>query len=329
MEGKRFIRTIRPQNILSYGPDTPEISLEPLNVLIGLNASGKSNLIDILSILQAAPRNLPEPIRLGGGTREWLWKGRDRLGPASLEVTVEPHPKGIMPLRYKLSFTEVRSRFQMWDEAVENETPQPGYAHPFFYYGYQEGNPVLNVMAQGSTGRTEKRYLKREEVHPEKSILSQRRDPDTYPELTYLAHRFERIGLYRDWRLGPDAPHRLPQKADLPQESLMEDGLNLGLVLNDLMDRPPVKRDLLNRLQEFYPNIEDVNTKLTGGAVEVTFHEESLQHPIPATRQSDGSLRYLSLLMISATPIHILLHALRNQRLVCIRILSRTWRSSW
>ena len=56
MEGKRFLHSIRLQNILSFGPDTPELPLEPLNVLIGPNASGKSNLIEALSLLAAAPR---------------------------------------------------------------------------------------------------------------------------------------------------------------------------------------------------------------------------------------------------------------------------------
>ena len=225
------------ENILSYGPDTAELRLEPLNVLIGPNASGKSNLIDVLSILQAAPRNLPEPIRRGGGTHEWLWKGQDQLGPASVDVTVE-NPNGIMPLRYRLSFTEMMHRFELWDEAVENETPQPGYEEPFFYYRYQRGQPVLNVRTEADAPRSQ-RHLQREDVHPEKSILSQRRDPDFYPELTYLASQFERIGLYREWNLGPNTPFRLPQRTDLPRGSLMESGMNLGLVLNDARNGSP------------------------------------------------------------------------------------------
>ena len=75
MEGAKFIETIRLENILSYGPGNSELSLEPLNILIGPNASGKSNLIEVLSLLQAAPRDLQAPIRLGGGIRDWIWKG--------------------------------------------------------------------------------------------------------------------------------------------------------------------------------------------------------------------------------------------------------------
>lgn len=300
MEGKRFIRTIRLQNILSYGPDTPELRLEPLNVLIGPNASGKSNLIDALSILQAAPRDLPRSIRRGGGTHEWLWKGRDDLVPSTVDVTVD-YPNGIMPLRYVLSFSEVRHRFDLRDERIENERPQQGNYEPYLYYRYQQGRPVLNVRSQTGDSRFH-RSLQREDVHPEKSILSQRRDPDFYPELTYLANQFERIGLYREWNLGPYAQHRLPQKVDLPQDSLMENSLNLSLVVDDLINRPLLKRELIERLRVFYPSIEDINTKITGSAVEIFFHERGLYHPVPAIRLSDGSLRYLYLLAILCHP---------------------------
>ena len=54
MEGMRFFQTIRLDNILSFGPSEEEFPLEPLNVLIGPNASGKSNLIEVLSLLHAA-----------------------------------------------------------------------------------------------------------------------------------------------------------------------------------------------------------------------------------------------------------------------------------
>ena len=88
MDGKRFIRTIRLENILSYGPERTELELQPLNVLIGPNASGKSNLIEALSLLESTPSNLQRPIEVGGGIREWLWKGQDDLPTATIENTV-------------------------------------------------------------------------------------------------------------------------------------------------------------------------------------------------------------------------------------------------
>ena len=55
MEGKKLIHSIRLENFLSYGDKGEEIKLEPLNVLIGRNASGKSNLIETISLLHATP----------------------------------------------------------------------------------------------------------------------------------------------------------------------------------------------------------------------------------------------------------------------------------
>src|SRR5262245_24166922 len=118
MEGRKLIRTIRAQNILSYGPQSAELSLEALNVLIGPNASGKSNLIEVLSLLAAAPKDLQVPIREGGGVRDWLWKGSQKPPTATVDVTVY-YAQRTMPLRYRLSFTETASRFQLRDEAIE------------------------------------------------------------------------------------------------------------------------------------------------------------------------------------------------------------------
>jgi predicted ATPase len=66
VEGKKLIRTLHLENLLSFGPESGEITLEPLNVLIGPNASGKSNLIESMAILRATPKDLTAPIREGG-----------------------------------------------------------------------------------------------------------------------------------------------------------------------------------------------------------------------------------------------------------------------
>lgn len=299
MEGKRFIRTIRLDNILSYGSWDDEFPLEPLNVLIGPNASGKSNLIEVLSLLAAAPRDVQAPIREGGGVRDWLWKGASGLNTANVDVTVE-YPKGHQPLRYRLSFTETGSRFTLKDEAIENEKPYQDKDTPYLYYHYQEGRPVLNVVTEEENEL--ERGLRREDMKPDQSILSQRRDPDSYPALTYLVEQFERIRFYREWSFKRDKPPRLSAAVDSIQHYLLEDASNLGLVLSDLRNRPPVKRRMLDRIRDFYPSVEDIVPNINNGAVQTFFHEEGLQHPVPATRLSDGSLRYLCLLAVLCHP---------------------------
>jgi recombinational DNA repair ATPase RecF len=46
---KRFLRTFKARNILSFGTESPEIELQSLNVPIGPNGSGKSNLIGAIA----------------------------------------------------------------------------------------------------------------------------------------------------------------------------------------------------------------------------------------------------------------------------------------
>ncbi|NJL59170.1 MAG: AAA family ATPase, partial [Desulfobacteraceae bacterium] len=90
-----LIHQIRLSNLLSFGPDSEELSLKNLNVIIGPNGSGKSNLIEAIGLLQAAPTtpSLSNPIRRGGGIIEWLWKG-DKSPTAVIEAIID-NPRGI------------------------------------------------------------------------------------------------------------------------------------------------------------------------------------------------------------------------------------------
>lgn len=286
-----MIRTLRLTHFLSYGPHSQPVELTALNVIIGPNGSGKSNLIEALELLRAAPRDLLTPIRDGGGVRDWLWKGATKPPIAMIDAVID-NPKG-PALRYVLSFTEVGQRFEIVEERVENERPDKGHVNPYLYYKFENGHGVLNVKGK-------QRRLQREEIDPTASILAQRKDPDQYPELTYLGNVFSKIRLYREWSFGRFTIPRLPQKADLPNEYLEPDASNLGLVLNRLRREPAVKKQLLDALRALYDGIDDFDVQIEGGTVQVFFHEGSSL--IPATRLSDGTLRYLCLLAILCHP---------------------------
>ncbi|MDZ8108651.1 MAG: AAA family ATPase [Nostoc sp. DedQUE12a] len=306
MEGKRFIHSIRLENFLSYGNEGEEIQLQPLNVLIGSNASGKSNLIEAIGLLQATPGNLTAPIREGGGVREWLWKGATGIPTAEIEAVID-YPQGIMPLRYKLGFTMVNQRLEIVDEAIENQNANyDGAEDVYFFYRYQNGRPVLNVrttpegQAGTSTGRSSRR-LRQEELSPNQSVLSQKKDLDSYPELTYLGNQFSKIRIYREWNIGRYTPPRMAQPADLPNDFLDEDARNLGHVLNNL-DYQGEKPKLLKQLQKFYDAIDDITIRVESATVQVFLREQKLGLAVPATRLSDGTLRYLCLLTILSHP---------------------------
>jgi predicted ATPase len=60
-----LIKRLTLKKILSFNEATVELG--PLNVLIGPNAVGKSNLIEVIGLLQAAPNSLATAILRGGG----------------------------------------------------------------------------------------------------------------------------------------------------------------------------------------------------------------------------------------------------------------------
>ena len=288
-----LIKTIKLHNLLSFGPDTPELEMRPLNVLIGPNGSGKSNFIEAIGLLQAAPRDLAAPIREGGGIGDWIWRGELKSTSAKVEVVVE-NRKGSQALRYRLGFAERGQRFELTEEQIENKSSIKNHDKPYIYFERRGAHTVLNYRDE------KQRQLRPEDVDAEQSILAQRKDPDHYPELTYLGEAFARMRLYREWTFGRYTPPRLPQKADLPNDFLGEDGKNMGLVLNRLKRETKAKAQILEALRKLYEGVSDFDTIIEGGTVQVFFQEGDIS--VPATRLSDGTLRYLSLLAILCHP---------------------------
>jgi predicted ATPase len=287
-----LLESLRLSDLLSYGPNSDAVELRPLNVLIGANGSGKSNLIEAIDLLRSTPREVAVPVREGGGVRDWLWRGSEKPATATLEAVVR-YPAGPQSLRYALSFAEAGAKLEITDERIENEFADQGKTKPYFYFGYEHGRPMLNV-------RDSQRELRREEIDPRRSILSQRKDPDQYPELTYLGEVFGRIRIYREWSFGRYTPPRLPQPADLPNDHLTEDARNLGLVLNRLRRDPAVKRRLVEHMARLYEGLDDFEVIVEAGTVQVFLQEG--RWTVPATRLSDGTLRYLCLLAILCHP---------------------------
>lgn len=289
-----LIQHLAPKNFLSFGPDNPGIELRALNLFIGANGSGKSNLFEAISLMRATPKEVRDVTRKGGGVTEWLWKGRPK-NPASVEWVVS-YPNGRMPLKHVLAFRAVAQSFSLDDERVENSEPQNDReGDVYFYYRYQHGRPVVNSYEKG------KRGLATDTIEADRSILAQRRDPDIYPELAWLAQNYERVRIYREWSFGRNAVFREPQKADMRNDILEEDFSNLGLFLNRLRTRFPVaKRSILDGLKDLYDGINDFDVSMEGGTVQVFFTEGDFS--IPATRLSDGTLRYLCLLAILCDP---------------------------
>src|SRR5712671_5835698 len=97
-----LFKRLELKNLLSF--QETKIDLRPLNILIGPNASGKSNLIDVISLLQATPTSLNDAIRQGGGARSWI-SNADGAGTVAT-VVCDIAGESSRSLRYKLAFSE-------------------------------------------------------------------------------------------------------------------------------------------------------------------------------------------------------------------------------
>ena len=307
---------LRVQNLLSFGAKGVEVNLTPLNVLIGPNGSGKSNLIEVVGLLNSAPEDLAEPFRETGGVAEWIWKGGSKAPTAVIEATVNvsqkakrasftlpsrrrsgTRPPSCAALSYRLEFRPSNYQLEIVDERIQAESlPRASVWQPSpeVFFAYENGRPVLNV-------RGKRQMLRPEEINPQKSVLSQRKDPEQYPELTEIGRLFASFRFYRDWEFGIGSRARKASPADAPADFLEESTRNLALMVNQLNDRPETKAELLKYTQTFYADAESINTTIVGGQVDVRLQEKS-KFNISAARLSDGTLRWMALLTILLHP---------------------------
>ena len=310
-----LINYLKVAGLLSFGREGIDLPLTPLNVLIGPNGSGKSNLLEVLALLQAAPREFSEPINRGGGVREWFWKGEEHSGRADIEVEVASPEDGAF--RHALTLVDRSGQPVLIDERIEPKQAQPDDAGAVFYCrpprNHQavekmraaEPPPAIQEANRAAGGAHPRNIAVRHDggiqfagdFRPEQSLLSFA--TPLHPPLWFLKEQYGRIRLYRNWSFGPTAPFRQPASAHDRTDFLIEGGANLPLVLSNF--HGSAKRRFVEALGELFDGIVDVSCPVTGGTVSL-FVEERDGRQIPASRLSDGTLRYLGLLAVLLHP---------------------------
>lgn len=294
-----MIRSLRLDGFLSFAPGSKPLELRPLNVLIGPNGAGKSNVLEAIELLAATPYDLAAAVRAGGGSAEWLWKGEPEANEAEIEVVLD---QGCTPtnrdLKYRMSFAPVAERMTLLDEAIEELAPMSGKDDVYFHYRFQRGHPVINLRS--ANGDPARRDLRREDLLPDQSVLSQRKDPEQYPEVTWLGRSFSSIQVFTEWTSGRRAPARRGQQTTLPEEQLLADSSNLALVINHIELSGEARVEAL--LKTFFPEFERLRVGIRAGTAELRWFESGFKASIPAARLSDGTLRFVALLAMLLSP---------------------------
>ena len=273
-----LIRRLKISGMLSFGPQGIDLPMEPLNVLIGPNGSGKSNFIEALALLQAAPHDLSAPVRRMGGISEWLWKGDGSHETAVIEALIG-YRGNTTPLCHTLLLIRQGERLEVGHESISHARHNPNENPRNVRYVATGDKVEIDGLVPGSGGQRSKRTLDRNAVARDASILSQREDPDAYPEMAWLQQQYRQIRLYRNWEFGPDAGLRRSPRADEPSTFLTERGENLPLVLSRL--RGDGRQRFVRALQQLYDGIEDFQVEVGGGRAELFVVERGARRTLP------------------------------------------------
>ncbi len=285
------------QGLLSFAEETV-FDFGRLNILVGPNGSGKSNLIDCLRLLRYSPYDIQQAFK-DSGFEGWLYRGFPdrRTARAYVEATVWL-PDVTSAVRHQLALgPAITSRAQI--EEVILEAQAEAHEQVPFFIGSPRGRAVLSIP--GTRARRRERELHAGEYDPFQSILSRVRDVEQYPEITRLATLYAGIRIYSEWTFGRNSKLRESTSAGRSDLQLSESMDDLPLALNGL-ERTAAHdqiRVLLGELKETY---RDFVTRILFGRVGLELVETPFEEPLPATRLSDGTLRFLALAAILLQP---------------------------
>jgi predicted ATPase len=305
-----FLKSIRPVNLLSFGPNTQEIELNPqINILIGPNGCGKSNFIEIVGLLKSLTGKKPwAHVTRTGGRLEWIWKDPKQgissslpSGPA-LELVSSVYPdRGICySYQVKLNAYDWSPTFSIDREEIQPHPISSNSLEPHSSISRKNDRLVYWPLAEAGSS-IDGLNSQPPQVTDQISILSQ---PLGIAGASALARDLlEHIALYREWTFGFNSAPRTLEQAGKENTYLEEDNSNLAHVLNFILthqNHEPGEK-LRKAFQDFSDDAKDIETRFREGFVELRVRESS-GISTPGVRLSDGTLRWLALLTILLNP---------------------------
>jgi predicted ATPase len=288
------IQSLTVRGLLSFGEET-EFNFGRLNVLVGPNGSGKSNLIDCLRILRFAPLNIQQPFE-DSGFEDWLYRVEAGSAErASIRATLNV-PGVAFPIRHEMRLGPLRRMRPQVEELVAAAADGDDEFEMFFL-----GSPATGATVITPGARRRERELRSGEYDHFQSVLSQLRDMTQYPEITRLASLYASFRIYSEWSFGRRSALRNPTPAGRSDTVLSEQMDDLAVVIDGLL-RTPAHEKLRDLLQEVKETYRDIGTRLMFGRLGLELVEVPFQTPLPASRLSDGTLRFLALAAILLQP---------------------------
>lgn len=203
-------------------------------------------------------------------------------------------------------------RLQVVSEKLENIRPYQYFqSRPFYYFSMDNGYGRISPLRSRGDGAeysaTESpdestTRLTPDNFAPTCSVMSQVRDPVNFPVMTRTARRLSGMRIYRDVDVRRNSPARRLQATDGDIEFLDDDLGNLALVANDLYQTREIATLIDSNLKRFYQVYDSLRFPVSGGTIQLAAYESGMASAIPATRLSDGIIRFIALLSILCHP---------------------------
>ncbi|NOX47473.1 MAG: AAA family ATPase [Chlorobi bacterium] len=298
-----MIKSIRLTNFYSFKDTTIEFD-KNINVLIGINGSGKSNLFKAFDLLfeGVAGNGLQKlVIEKWGGIDEILFKG-GKENVVKLKFVFD----GKLLKKYGFGYEndviyEIElCRVSGLNNFQVNESIYDG-KFTFNVYG---GNPNIFDFNKNSGINTHRPVsFENHTFNPRELALSKVFFIKDYGLLESLRRAIADIVVYRFFNTNQDSQIRKAMKATAGKR-LLPDGSNLPQILNTIkISHKREYQNIVERLNDVNENFRGFDFHFLGsGNFELMLDESGLDSAIHVTNISDGTLRYLCLLSILYNP---------------------------
>ncbi len=277
------------------------VPLSGVNVLVGPNGCGKTNLYRSVYLLaRAAEGRLGSAIMNEGGMPSVMWAGPRRKDKIRLRLAIR-HELFNYRLALGLSTDRDPHSFFTLDPAIKEEQLElriDGAARPITFLERKNRTARLRD-AEGQWAPYQFALLESE------SVLSQLREPHRYPELAMVRSEFANWRFYHQFRTDAQSPLRHPRPATLTPV-LDHDGYDLAATLATIIDQGRGV-ELEQAIHDAFPNSR-LNFNQPDGSLAVQLEMQGIVRPFEARELSDGTLRYLCLVaaLLSTRPASLI-----------------------
>ncbi|CAK9884219.1 MAG: hypothetical protein XXXJIFNMEKO3_00600 [Candidatus Erwinia impunctatus] len=136
-------------------------------------------------------------------------------------------------------------------------------------------------------------------LHEEESVFGQLAEPHLYPEVSKVRETLRGWRFYHEFAVWPGSPLRAPQ-VGIRSPVLAHDGSNLAAAFETIRERGQSEL-LFSTLEKAFPD-SHFEVQAQEGRFQLLMHRRGILRPLDAAELSDGTLRFLCLVVALLSP---------------------------